>query len=207
LPLRISADSVRIDGKEFKARDAAVQLIYPNPANAERYVWIFAGTSPGGMYFTEANPQRQVLWDYAIADGHVSAFKRTATPEELRVVSGVFDYNWRFASTLQVVGDVTARTKGRQLRRPDPNFRLDAKALANYVGRYQITGGQVVELVLDKGKLMALAGGPAEMIAESDTVFHLPAVNVRVFFERDAAGKITGFTGSGDSDFEGKKLD
>jgi hypothetical protein len=207
LPLRISADAVRIDGKEFKVRDAAVQLIYPNPANAERYVWVFAGTSPGGMYFTEANPQRQMFWDYAIADGHIAAFKQPATPEALRVVSGMFDFNWRYASSLQVAGDAAVRAKGRQLKRPDPNFRLDAKALEKYLGRYQITGGQTIEVVLQGEKLVALAGGPVEMIPESETVFYLPAVNVRVFFERDAAGKITGFTGSDDRDFEGKKLD
>src|SRR5205085_8365301 len=96
LPLRITADSVRIDGREFETRDAAVQMIYPNPANAERYVWILAGTSPGGMYFTEANPQRMLQWDYVVLDGRAAAFRQGASAEELRVVSGTFDYNWRF---------------------------------------------------------------------------------------------------------------
>ncbi len=86
---------MRIDGQEFKTRDAAVQMIYPSPANAERYVWIFAGTSPGGMYFTEPNPMRVLQWDYVVLDGHVAAFKQAVSPEDLRVVSGTFDYNWR----------------------------------------------------------------------------------------------------------------
>jgi hypothetical protein len=109
VPLRISADLVRIDGQEFKTRDAAVQMLYPNPANPERYLWIFAGTSSGGMYFTEANPSRTIQWDYVVVDGHVAAFKQSVSPEDLRVVSGTFDYNWRHASALQVPGDAAAR--------------------------------------------------------------------------------------------------
>ena len=84
VPLRISADSVRIDGQEFKTRDAAVQMIYPSPANAERYVWIFAGTSPGGMYFSDAKSNvRTIQWDYFVVDGHVAAFKQAGVARRL----------------------------------------------------------------------------------------------------------------------------
>jgi dienelactone hydrolase len=207
LPLRISADSVRIDDKEFKARDAAVQMLYPNPANAERYVLIFAGTSAGGMYFTEANPMRAVKWDYLILDGHIPAFKQPGTSEELRVVSGAFDYNWRFASALQIPGNAEVRAKSQQRKRPDPNLKIDPKVLASYVGRYQVVDGPIVEVILEGGKLIALAGRPTEMVPETESVFYAPAVNARVVFLRDASGKVTGFTGSGDGDFEAKKLE
>jgi hypothetical protein len=207
VPLRVTANSVRIDGQEFKVHDAAVQLIYPSPANAERYVWIFAGTSPGGMYFAEASPLRVPPWDYAIVDGHAPAFKQAASSEELRVVSGSFDYNWRFASALQVPGNAEARAKSHQLEMPDPDFRLEPKVLASYVGRYQIVDGPNVEVILQDGKLIALAGQPTEMIPESADVFFAPAVNARVFFTRDASGKVTGFTGSGDGEFEAKRLE
>ena len=207
VPLRITATSVRIDGQEFKTRDAAVQLIYPSPANAERYVWIFAGTSPGGMYFTEPNPMRVLQWDYVVLDGHAAAFKQAVSPEDLRLVSGTFDYNWRLASALQVPGDAAARAKSYQLKRPDPNLKIDPKVLASYVGRYQIAGGPVVEVILEDGKLIALVGRPTEMIPESKDVFFSPAVNARVFFSRDDTGKVTGFTASGNGDFEGKRLD
>ena len=207
VPLRISADSVRIDGREFKTRDAAVQMLYPNPVNPERYLWIFAGTSSGGMYFTEANPSRTIQWDYVVVDGHVAAFKQSVSPEDLRVVSGTFDYNWRAASALQLPGDAAARTKAHQLKRPDPNLKIDPKVLASYVGRYQIVGGPVVEVILEGGKLMALAGRSTEMIPESKDVFVSPSLNARVFFSRDDTGKVTGFTTSGNGDFEGKRLD
>ena len=207
VPLRIAADSVRIDGQEFKTRDAAVQMLYPNPANPERYLWIFAGTSPGGMYFSDANQLRTIQWDYFVVDGHVAAFKQSVSPEDLRVVSGTFDYNWRVASALQVPGEAAARAKSYQLKRPDPNLKIDPKVLASYVGRYQILGGPVVEVKLEGAKLIALAGRPTEMIPEGKDVFYSPSFNSRVFFSRDDTGKITGFTASGNGDFEAKRLD
>ncbi|MBN2371709.1 MAG: prolyl oligopeptidase family serine peptidase, partial [Vicinamibacteria bacterium] len=58
LPLRISTERIAIDGKSFPVEDAAVHMIYPNPLNPERYVWVAAGTSADGMYFCELNGQR-----------------------------------------------------------------------------------------------------------------------------------------------------
>jgi len=207
VPLRVTADSVRIDGREFKVRDAAVQMIYPSPANAGRYVWILAGTSPGGMYFTEPNPLRMLPWDYAVLDGRAAAFKQAVSPEGLRVVSGMFDHDWRFATALQVPGDAAAREKSHHLKRPDPNLTIDPKVLAGYVGRYQIVDGPLVEMKLEGGKLIAIARGPAEMIPEGEDVFYAPSANVRVFFSRDETGKLTGFTATGDGGFEAKRLD
>ena len=69
LPLRLSPDAIRIDGKEFKVKDAAVQMLYPHPLNSARYVWVFAGTSTNGMYFAEPNPYRRDDFDYLIMDG------------------------------------------------------------------------------------------------------------------------------------------
>jgi hypothetical protein len=54
------------------------------------------------MYFTEPNPLRSPAWDYVIVDGHAPAFKQGASVEDLRVVSGLFDYNWRYSNALQV---------------------------------------------------------------------------------------------------------
>jgi hypothetical protein len=67
LPLQVSADRITIDGRTFPVKDAAVQMIYPNPLNAERYVRIAAGTSPDGMYFCDTattNPPLH-MWDSA----------------------------------------------------------------------------------------------------------------------------------------------
>jgi hypothetical protein len=54
---------------------------------------MFAGTSTKGMQFAEASPRDIYDWDYVIVDGH------------LPVVSGTFDYNWRYASSLSHAGD------------------------------------------------------------------------------------------------------
>ncbi|HEU4780585.1 MAG TPA: prolyl oligopeptidase family serine peptidase [Steroidobacteraceae bacterium] len=208
LPLRINADSVRIDGKEFKARDAAVQMIYPHPQNTDRYVWVFAGTSTGGMYFVEPSPMRAYDWDYVIVDGNIPAYKQSATAEQTRVVSGMFDYNWRYASALSHAGDTEVRAKGRKLKRPDRNLVIDPQVIDSYVGRYQIQGGPVIEVYKDGARLMAREGtNLIELIPESETTFYATIVNARLFFERDAAGKGTGFTGYGGGDFEGKRID
>jgi len=208
LPLRVTTNSVRIDGKEFKAKDAAVQMIYPHPLNASRYVWMFAATSTGGMYFTEPGPLRVYEWDYIITDGHIPASRKSASAEQTRVVSGSFDYNWRYSAASSFAGDAEVRAQGRTLRRPDKNLKIDPRVLAGYVGRYQVGDGAPIEIYLESGKLMVRVNGNVnELIPESETTFYVPLVNARVFFERDAAGKATGFTGWDGEDFEGKKLE
>jgi dienelactone hydrolase len=208
LPLRLSADAIRIDGKDFKVRDAAVQMIYPHPLNSARYVWMFAGTSTNGMYFAEASPLRTYDWDYVIVDGHIPAHKQAATAEQTRVVSGTFDYNWRISNGLSYAGDSGVRAQGRTLHRPDKNLRIDPKIMESYVGHYQIEMGPAFEVYQEAGKLMLrVNGAPSELEPESETTFFVTLVNVRLFFARDASGKITGFTGYGEGDFAGRKLD
>jgi dienelactone hydrolase len=104
VPLRVTPDSARIDGRQFKTRDAAVQMIYPNPANAERYVWIFTGTSPEGLSLLDANLQRATSWDYLVFDRRATQSGETPSTERLRIVSGSFDHNWRYSKELQVPG-------------------------------------------------------------------------------------------------------
>jgi dienelactone hydrolase len=53
LPLKTTPYTVTIDGKTFRARDAAVQVAYPSPLNRDRYVVVRAATSPRGFFFTD----------------------------------------------------------------------------------------------------------------------------------------------------------
>ena len=208
LPLRISADAVRIDGQEFKARDAAVQMIYPNPLNAERYVWIFAGTSTGGMYFTEPNPCGCCEWDYVVR--RRARCRHSNKPRRPKTARGVGHVRLQLAlSRARCRFRAMPRLARRAVNSSGliQNLKIDPKVLASYVGRYQIVGGPMVEVILEGGKLMALAGRPTEMIPESEDVFFSPSFNARVFFSRDDTGKVTGFTTSGNGDFEGKKLE
>ena len=210
LPLQIAADGVTIDGQSFPAKDAAVQMIYPNPLNAERYVWIAAGTSADGMYFTDLNPQRLSDWDYSIVDGHIPGYQQSASSLDTRVVSGMFDYNWRFSESLARPGDAGVRAKGRQMHRPKANLAVDPKILAGYVGRYQMEKGPLVELLLDGKRLMVKLQGQGdadEVLPESETEFDIPKYGVWLSFVRDASGKVTGFTGYQDGNFEAKKLE
>jgi hypothetical protein len=210
LPLQISADHITIDGKEFPVKDAALQMIYPNPLNPDRYVWLVAGTSTDGMYFNELNIQRPYDWDYVITDGHIPAYKQSASPLQIRVVSGMFDYNWRFSESLTQFGDSQIRSSGRLLHRPKAGFAVDQKVLDSYVGHYQIEHGPSLELFKDGKRLMAKQAGQNdsdELLPESDTDFNVPKYNVRISFVRDSSGKVTGFTGYQNGDFEARKLD
>jgi dienelactone hydrolase len=209
LPYRVSPDRVVIDGREFPARDAALQMIYPHPLNADRYVWIVDGTSAGGMYFNELNPQRPYDWDFVVADGIVPAYKQRASVIQTRVVSGMFDCNWRFNDSLVQRGDTEIRAKGRLRRRPNENLSLSPRVLDSYVGRYQITQGPVVEIVKAGGRLKAKMQGSEgdALVPESETSFSIPKYGAWVNFVRSASGKVTGFVGYQDGDFEGKKLD
>jgi hypothetical protein len=209
LPLQIAADRVTIDGKAFPAKDAAVQMIYPNPLNPERYVWIAAGTSTDGMYFSDLNPQRLSDWEYTIVDGRIPAYKQSASALQTRILSGMFDYNWRFSDSLSHPGDAEIRAKGRQTHRPKPDLAVDPKVSAAYVGRYQIEQGPLIELFQDGKRLMIRLPGQSdadEVLPESETEYDIPKYGVWMSFVRDANGKVTGFTGYQGSNFEAKKL-
>jgi dienelactone hydrolase len=211
LPLRLSPDAIRVDGKTFQVKDAGVQMLYPNPLNSSRYVWVFAGTSATGMYFTNPNPERRDDFDYVIMDGRAPAFRQRATRLETNVVSGHFDYNWRYAEALAVPGDAAIRANGRKFGRPNKDLKLDEKLVDGYLGRYQIVPGPVIELYRKDGKLaVGVNGSESGLVPENETTFYAPTFDARFSFVRDAAGKVTGFTGYAPDpigDFEGKKLE
>lgn len=211
LPLRLSPNAIRIDGKDFQVKDAALQMLYPNPLNAARYVWVFAGTSANGMHHIDPNPERSDDFDYVIVDGRAPPYKQKATRLDMNVVSGHFDYNWRYSEALSVPGNAPIRAKGRQFGRPDKNLKIDEKLIDSYVGRYQLDAGPVLELSKKDAKLVATVNGSESgLVPESETTFYAPSFDARFFFVKDAAGKVTGFTGYSAGrigDFEGKKLE
>jgi hypothetical protein len=161
------------------------------------------------MYFSELNPQRLSDWDYVIMDGRIPAYKQSAPSVQTRVVSGMFDYNWRFSDSLAQPGDAGVRAKGRQIHRPKPNLTVDPKVSDAYVGRYQIEKGPLVEFFQDGKRLMMKLPGQSEadeLLPASETEYDIPKYGVWLSFLRDASGKVTGFTGYQDGNFEAKKL-
>jgi hypothetical protein len=142
-------------------------------------------------------------------DGHIPAYKQSASSLETRVVSGIFDYNWRFSDALVHPGDAEIRAKGRQLHRPKANLTVDPKVSAAYVGRYQIEHGPLLEVFQDGKRLMVKQQGQGdadELLPESETDYDVPKYGVWISFLRDASGKVTGLTGYQEGNFEAKKL-
>jgi dienelactone hydrolase len=208
LPLKVSADRVVIDGKSFPVKDATVQLIYPNPRNADRYVWLFAGTSNAGMHFAAPLPFRIGVWDYIIEDGHIPPPKQNLPMERMNVVAGSFDYNWRFNPGYLQMGDAETRARGRVLAKPGKAIKLPESLLDSYAGAYELRPGRNVEIGR-KGDILWVKSGPDELefVPLDETNFYGQKVNVWVTFLKDASGKVTGFVGHqpGDGDFEGTR--
>ena len=210
LPLQIAQDRVTIDGRAFAASDAAVQMVYPNPRNPERYVWVAASTSTDGLYFSDLSPTSPPDWDYVITDGRFPAYQQKASALQTRVVSGTFDSDWRLRDSLSQPGDDAIRAKGRLRHRPRAGLTVDPGVLQSYVGRYQIEKGPMLEVLQDGKRLMVKQQGQGdadELLPESDTDYNVPRFNVWIRFVRDGSGKVTGFVGYQGGDFTGKRLD
>jgi hypothetical protein len=124
------------------------------------------------------------------------------------VASGLFDHAWRRSDALAQAGDAEIREKGRLIRRPNANLKIDPKVLDSYVGRYQIEQGPPLEVFKDGERLQAKAGGQRTLtlVPESETDYVLLEDNVRVSFVSEA-GQVTGFTGyQSGQDFVAKRL-
>lgn len=115
LPLKISGDEVTIDGRAFRARDAAVRLIYPNPLNPERMVLVTAATSAKGMYAVGDLPDDV---DFVIGDGRIADPAAGRTEEKLFIASGYFDPSWRRSDKFVDLGDPVARLKSTVRKAP-----------------------------------------------------------------------------------------
>ncbi len=211
LPLQISSATITIDGTEFPAADAAVQMIYPNPLNRDRYVLVAAATSVDGMYFNELNPQRLSGWDYVITDGRVPTYHQKVSPGQMTLASGMFDYNWRFKTSLVQSGDSTVRANGLVRHRPVSGFVPDFKLLDAYVGRYSISHGPVVMITKNGNDLIAnIQGAPGDgdkLLPESNASFSLPKYDLWLSFVRDKSGKVVGIVGFQEGVFEATKVE
>jgi hypothetical protein len=208
LPLKLSKDAITIDGHRFAAPDALVQMLHPNPRNAQRYVWVIAANSADGLFGTEILPFNLPEMDFVIQDGRMPAFGQLTTRTQTAVASGMFDYNWRYSRTLTTEGNATVRAKANRIRRPNAASPPSIDVLERYVGRYRIPNGRTVEIRRDGARLFGNAGGDeGELLAQDESNFYMPAFSVWVAFKRDAAGKVTGFTAAGGDDFEGVRID
>jgi dienelactone hydrolase len=207
LPLRIDAGAIRIDGGEYKVTDAALQMLYPNPRNPQRYVWLVAATSTRGMYHADPNVYNGNEWDYFIADGHVPARGVAASQQRLSVVSGMFDYQWRYADSLAIRGDAQVRDQGRVVRGPNRKLVIEPAVLAKYSGRFQFQDGPDAEFRVSDGKLfLKVNDDETELLPETESIFYSEQNNFTLEFRQDASGSFNELWGWNGSEFTGKRM-
>lgn len=207
VPLRIEKESIVIDGKAWEARDAAVQLLYPNPQNAERYLLVVAATSAAGLNNSDLDPKDMPGWDYFVSDGRLPGYGQKAFSHQLRIVSGCFDYNWRFSAASNIEGDTSIRSVGRSVLYPGMAGSPGPETLAEYLGKYESQNGSALEVVGEgAGLLLRGPGFRFDMFPVSETDFWIPAAKVQLRAQRNSAGKITGFEGSSEAGEETLKM-
>jgi len=110
IPLRITAETITIDGREFAAKNAVVQMVYPHPLSDQRYVMVIAANSPAAMFYADGIPADV---DFAIADGRLSSrladlpsLRENDQPDPAALVAyGFFDHNWRLNDQYTILGD------------------------------------------------------------------------------------------------------
>jgi hypothetical protein len=138
----------------------------------------------------------------------VPAAKEQLMRERTRVVSGMFDQNWRYDPAFVLAGDAKARASGRRLRLPS-GASADAKLIESLVGDYQFTPGPRVTVLAKDGKLLLDVGNQqGELQLIEGLEFYNSTFQAWVTFVRDASGKVQGAKAyvQGE-DNEAKKLD
>jgi enterochelin esterase-like enzyme len=207
LPVEVAVDHIKIGGRSFAATGARVQMIYPNPLNAGRYVYLVAGTSASGLYFWMPEALRNAQFDFSIEDGHMPSAKERQTQREVWVAGGWFDREWKVSDALLIPGDEAARSKSVLL---DPPREIDPKVLESYVGTYQVMQSITVKIRKNGNMLIAQVADqpPADLIPLNDTDFYIIDGAVEVTFVKDASGKVTSLKGMQNGrPFTGKKTE
>jgi hypothetical protein len=183
-----------------------VQMVYPNPANAARYVWVVAANSSDALFGVQVGPYNLPEWDFVVTDGRMPAHGQIATRTQTAIVSGHFDYNWRYAPALVAAGDAAARAQANQIHAPRAEETPSPAALDEFTGKYLISSGNSVDVRRDGARLVASSGSDSgELLPQGRDNFYLPAFDVWIAFRRNAAGEVTGLTSAGGGDFEAQR--
>ncbi len=197
IPLEIAADHIKIGPRSFAVHDARVQMIYPNPLNAERYVMVVAATSAGGMFFVNAGSLiASPDFDFIVQDGRVPAGQEGGSEADVAVAGGWFNRHWEFEGALARPGDAALRSHAVLLHAPGHGHVVDPKILDSYVGKYETSTNATVEIERKDSRLMAHVSGEslsAALVPISDTEFYILVGSVHLIFMKDAAGKTVGY--------------
>ncbi|MBN2424793.1 MAG: prolyl oligopeptidase family serine peptidase [Calditrichaceae bacterium] len=196
IPLKITPQEIEIAGRVYKAKDACVQMIYPHPLNAERYISIIGATSYAGMYSYNQNSND---CDFFIQDGCVPN-KRLGRPmDKLYIAKGIFDYNWQIADELLETGDPELR-KTCPVRRVLPDLTttidnlpvIDPGVYKTLAGRYEIQPGVNIFVYIDGNKLMGKApdGIVFQLFPSSETEYFVDRADIQLTFGKNETGVV-----------------
>jgi hypothetical protein len=190
LPLNVSGAQIAIDGRAFVVTDTRIQMIYPNPLNAHRYVLVIAATSATGMSFWSPNGLRNAQFDFTIEDGHIANLGQPVSTSDIWVAGGWFSRAWQRDDKFVVLGKPDERAKGLVLRGPP-----ERKLLETYAGNYEINPGTIVKVTRIDTRLFAKVGeAPStELIPAGEDKFYVAEGPSVIVFEKDPAARVNTF--------------
>ena len=215
IPLKISSDEIELGGRKFQAKDAFVQIIYPNPYNPERYISVIGATSSSGMFLYNSTSSN---YDFYIQDGCIPNNHLGRSIEKLYIACGFFDYNWQINDKLLNVGDKELRRTNPIRKVVLPGFTttienipaIDSLVCKTLVGKYEIPSGMKVSVLFENGKLYATTpeGVKLQLFPSSETEYFLDAADVQITFNKNADGAVDKMiVHQGGQDMEFKKTE
>ena len=215
IPLKISSDEIELGGRKFQAKDAFVQMIYPNPYNPERYISVIGATSSSGMFLYNNTSSN---YDFYIQDGCIPNNHLGRSIEKLYIACGFFDYNWQINDKLLNVGDKELRRTNPIRKVVLPGFTttvenipaIDSLVCKTLVGKYDIPSGMKVSVLFENGKLYATTpeGVKLQLFPSSETEYFLDAADVQITFNKNADGTVDKMiVHQGGQDMEFKKTE
>jgi dienelactone hydrolase len=199
IPLKMTSNKIILAGQEFNAKDAVVNMIYPNPLNSDRYVSIIAANSPTGMYFLNQNQNNTERYDFYIADGCLPNRRLGRPQEKVQVAAGIFDYNWQIDPQLLEKGDpeIRAQCPYRKVLSDLSTTmvglpKIDPQVFDNYIGEYKADAGFVVKIMKEGDKLMGQGPGgpPVQLFPYTETEYFLDVMDLQIIFVKDESGRI-----------------
>jgi hypothetical protein len=195
IPYKINAEQIFIEGKTFAAKDAVLDMIYPNPFNQHRYIRVVAATSAAGMYFYDHWRDDLSNYDFYILDGKIPNSRAGFPEEKLRIATGNFNYNWQLDEAYLQEGDPKLRAKcATTIVNEDLStsirgaIKVPLKLLKSYVGSYKVEQqGFEVKIILSDSKLLGQGpnGPPVELHAISESDFFLQEMDLQLSFQKD----------------------
>ncbi len=194
-PFAVTSSEILVDGKSFKAKDAVLHAIYPNPYNGERYVAVVAATSAAGFSFFDPRRTDLSQFDFYVTDGKIPVFSAGAKGDKIIIASGFFDRNWKTDSSFMNKGDENLRSKCAYYV-VDSNLSMTVLSIAkpsiellkSYAGTYHVEGGPEVRVFFENDILKAAQGEfSVKLHATAENEFYVQEINLSVAFRKDGA--------------------